>query len=252
MAKRRITNLEAYDLFVRARPLVTRSPGGNRIAQPLLEKAVQIDPGFAEALAWLAISYHFGGLYWGQSALTNEGIDAAEKAIAIDPENADAHMALGYLRAYDFHLSEGIAEFEETLRLNPNHADAWALFSDLKVFDSRPADALECVRHAFALNPLPPSQYFWLQGWSEYAAGDYAAAVNTLRQESAWGGGPLRILAASLAQLDRLDEARVVSDEFMSLIPHFSTGEWAKGQPFREERDRQHFIDGYRKAGLPA
>lgn len=251
LAKRRNTNLEAYDLFVRARPLVTRSPGGNRIAQPLLERAVQIDPGFAEALAWLAISYHFGGLYWGQSPLTTEGLAAAQQAIALDPQNADAHMALGYLHAYDFHLSEGVAEFEETLRLNPNHADAWALYSDLKVFEGKPMEALECVRNAFALNPTPPSQYYWLQGWSEYAAGKYEAAVDTLRRESAWGGGPLRILAAALAQLGRVEEARIVAKEFMDLIPHFSAGRWGEGQPFLDDRDRQHFIDGYLRAGLP-
>src|SRR4029450_13541549 len=47
IVRRRATNLAAYDLFVRARVLVTQSPEGNRAARPLLDKAIELDPGFA-------------------------------------------------------------------------------------------------------------------------------------------------------------------------------------------------------------
>jgi adenylate cyclase len=160
-------------------------------------------------------------------------------------------MALGYLRAYAFDLGAGLAAFERTLELNPNHADAWCLFADLKVFDSRPFEAIECARKAFRLNPRPPSQYYWLLGWSQYAAGQYAEAAVTLSHPVARDAGCQRIRAAALAQLGRTEEAGLAAREFMAVIPRFSIAEWAKGQPFRLAADLQHFVDGYRKAGLP-
>jgi TolB-like protein len=249
--RRRSTNIEAYDLFVRARPLVTRSPDGNRSAQPLLERAVKIDPGFAEAYAWLAMSFHFGWMYWGQPPYHAEALAAAQRAVSLEPKNADGHMTLGYLRAYEFKLAEGVAEFETTLRLNPNHADAWALFADLRVLEGKPNDAVECAKNAFRLNPHPPSHYYWLLGWAEYAARRYHDAVETLRHEAARGTGSQRILAGALAQLGRVEESREVAAEFLITVPHFSVRQWASTQPFRHEADLQHFIEGYVKSGLP-
>ena len=59
LTKRRATNLEAYDLFVRGRSLATQSLKDTRAARPLLAKAIELDPGFAEAHAWLAMSQPF-------------------------------------------------------------------------------------------------------------------------------------------------------------------------------------------------
>jgi TolB-like protein/Tfp pilus assembly protein PilF len=248
---RRPTSLAAYDLYVRARALETRSPEGNRTAQALLAKAVALDPNFAAAHAWQAISYHFGWMYWGQDAHSGEALAAAARALSLDPQNADAHMAFGYLRAYESDLDEGIAELEHALALNPNHADAWALFADIQVLQGDALRAIDCARNAFRLNPHPPSQYYWMLGWTEYAARRYEAAVVTLSHESTRGTGSARILAAALAQLGRMDEAAKEAAAFRAMSPHFSTEAWSRTQPFRHESDRRHFTDGYLKAGLP-
>jgi TolB-like protein/class 3 adenylate cyclase/Tfp pilus assembly protein PilF len=251
LPKRRTTDLAAYELFVRARPLVTRSPEDNRTAQPMLEQAVEIDPGFAEAHAWLAMSYHFGWLHWGQEPHHETALAAALHSVALDPQNADGHMTLGYLRAYEPNLAEGLAEFETALRLNPSHAYAWAFLADLKVLEGKPDEAIDCARNAFRLNPYPPSQYYWLLGWAQYAARRYEDAVATLRHKSANQTGPQRIMAASLAQLGRSEEAKEEGRQFLAANPHFSVQQWAATQPFRHEADRQHFVEGYLKAGLP-
>ena len=60
-----------------------------------------------------------------------------------------------------------------------------------------------------------------------------------------------RILAAALAQLGRITEARKQAQQFLSDFPHFSAKQWGSTQPFHNDADRQHFIDGYVKAGLP-
>jgi hypothetical protein len=64
--------------------------------------------------------------------------------------------------------------------------------------------------------------------------------------------GSRRLLAASLAQLGRIDEAHREAELFMASNPHFTIGKWIATQPFRDDAVRAHFIEGYSKAGLPA
>jgi TolB-like protein len=251
--KRRATNLEAYELFVRGRSLVSLSLQDTRAARHLLEKAIKLDPGFAEAHAWLAYGHHFGWVYCGEAVEEHRALAraGARDAVALDPNNADAHIVLGYLRSYESELAEGVAEFEVGLRINPNHADGWALLADLRGLEGRAAEAIDCARNGFRLNPHPPGNYYWLLGWAQYAAGKYRDAVETLRSKSAAGPGARRILAAALAQLGRMTEAREEAQQFLSEFPHFSAKQWGSTQPFHNDADRQHFIDGYVKAGLP-
>jgi TolB-like protein/Tfp pilus assembly protein PilF len=252
LPRRGTTNLEAYDLFARARWLVFQSLEATRAARPLLKKAIELDPGFAEAHAWLAMSYHFGWSHCGEPDENRTlARSAARAAMLLDPENADALILFGYMRAYEGELAEGVAEIEKGLRINPNHASGWALIADLRVHEGRAAEAIDYARNSLRLDPHPPGTYYWLLGWAQYALGRYQDAVDTLRHEHARGAGVRRILAAALAQLGRMTEAREEARSFLLEYPHFSAKQWGSAQPFRNEADRQHFIDGYVKAGLP-
>jgi hypothetical protein len=51
--------------------------------------------------------------------------------------------------------------------------------------------------------------------------------------------------------LGRIDDARKEAKRFMLANPHFSVSYWSSTQPFRDEAARQHFVEGYLKAGLP-
>ncbi|RDL46242.1 hypothetical protein BLJAPNOD_06962 [Ensifer sp. M14] len=253
LPRRRVTDLEAYDLFVRGRALATQSLRETRAARPLLIRAIEIDPGFAGAHAWLAMSYHFDALYYGVPIDEHRAAAriAAAKAVAIDAENADAHIVLGYLSAYEGEFEAGVAEFEQGLRLNPNHSAGWAHLADLRVFEGRATEAVECAENSFRLNPYPPGDHYSFLGWAQYAAGRYQDAVDTLRHPQAGGPGSKRNLAAALARLGRTAEARSMGVEFLSEFPNFSARAWGRTQPFRNDADRQHFIEGYLEAGLP-
>jgi TolB-like protein/class 3 adenylate cyclase/tetratricopeptide (TPR) repeat protein len=252
LPRRGTTNLEAYDLFARGRWLVFQSLEATRAARPLLRRAVELDPGFAEAHAWLAMSYHFGWSHCGE-ADENRTLarSAAREAVSLDPENADALIVLGYMRAYEGELAEGVAEIEKGLRINPNHASGWNLLADLRVHEGRAAEAIDCARNYLRIDPRPTGTYYWQLGWAQYALGRYQDAAEALRHEQARGPGVRRILAAALAQLGRMTEAREEARNFLLEYPHFSAKQWGSTQPFRNEADRQHFIDGYVKAGLP-
>jgi adenylate cyclase len=250
--KRRATSVEVYDLFVRGRALAIHSLQETRVARPLLRKAIQLDPGFAEAHAWLAMSHHFGWLYWGEAAEEQQGLAraAARQAVALDPENADAHIVLGYLRAYEGDLAPGIAEAEQGLKINPNHAEGWIMLGDIQVFEGKAEAAIESIRNAFRLNPHPPGMYYWMLGWAEYAAGRYQKAVDALRHETVSGPSSQRILAGALAPLSHTAAPPPIARAFHAEFPSFSTRQWAATQPFRDDAHRQHFVQGFIKAGL--
>ena len=251
--KRRATTLEAYDLFVRGRSLALQSLQAARAARSLLQRAIALDPDFAEAYAWLALSHHFGWMYYGEPPEEHRPLarSMAQQAVSLDPDNADAHIILGYLRAYEGDLAEGVAECEIGLHINPSHDGGWITLADLRVLEERAVEGIECAQNAFRLNPYPPGDYYWLLGFAQYSAGHYQDAVDTLRHQAASGPGMRRILAAALAQLGRLSEAQEEAQKFLLEFPDFSAQQWGSTQPFRNDADRQHFIDGYLKAGLP-
>jgi TolB-like protein/Flp pilus assembly protein TadD len=253
VTNRRTTNLEAYDLFVRGRVLALLTPGDNHASRPLLEKALGLDPAFAEAQAWVALSHTAAWLYFGEpmEAHLALALEGGRRAVALDPDNADARAAHGYVLTFSGDPEDGAAELARALRLNPNHADAWVFSGEVTAHRGYPLDGLVEIASAMRLNPNPPGYYYWILGYVQYMAGRYEEAVATLSHESTRRTASQRLLAASLAQLGRLDEARRVGQEFLALVPRFSIDQWSRSQPIKHDHDRQRFIDGYTKAGLP-
>ena len=240
-------------MCVRGRILTVESPQAAREARLLFQRAIALDPRYAEAYRWLAYNLLLGWLLWGEPTALNRrlALETAEKALALDPNDAGTHFTLGYLLAHEGCWPESDARFAAALELDPNHADTWAVLSDLTTLSGRPTDAIEQLHRALRLNPHPASWYYWSLGQAQYAARQYAAAVETLRREETYRTGSRRILAASLAQLGRMEEARQEAELFMVSNPHFTISYWAATQPFRDEATRGHFIEGYRMAGLP-
>jgi TolB-like protein/class 3 adenylate cyclase len=252
-ARRRATNLDAYDLFVRGRVMALQTPESNRAARSLFEKALKLDPEFADVHAWLAKSHGHGWTYGGEPKEPHHSLAlaAARRAVQLDPDNADAHTILGDVLMYEGDLDVAAAEFAIALRIDPNHTNALVFWGELKVAEGMPIEGIEMVLKAFRLNPHPPGWYYWVLGYAQYSARRYEDAVQTLRHETTRGTGSSRLLAASLAQLGRLEQAKEVGRHFLAINPNFSVSHWANVVPFRQEKDRQHFVDGYSKAGLP-
>jgi TolB-like protein len=251
--RNRPANLEAYELCVRGRGLVSQSAPEAREARVLLQRAIALDPGYAEAHSWLAISLWFGWVLWGEEAEPNRStaLATAERAVALDPNDAGCRWVYGCVLAYERRWAESDAEFSAALQLDPNHADARAWLADISIFKGQADAAVDHIQRALRLNPHPPGWYFWMRGMAHYAAGRYEDAIEALRNPGTYRTASRRILAASLARLGRIEEARREAELFMISNPHFTVSQWSASQPFSDEAMRQHFIDGYRMAGLP-
>ena len=253
LPRNRPKNMEAFDLCVRGRHLHELSPVAAREGFLLLQRAISIDPDYAEAHAWFALSHWIGWLHWGWPEAEHRGrsIEIIGRAVELDPNSACCRWIQGMLLAYEFRPEESDAAFAMALKLDPNHADAWAELSDISVLKGRITDALAQVNKAFRLNPHPPVWYYLLLGQAQYAAKDYAAAIETLRHESTYRTGSRRILAAALAMTGRMEEAKHEAEMFMLSNPHFTIGHWLGTHPFRDEAVKAQFSEGYLKAGLP-
>ncbi|NKM71302.1 winged helix-turn-helix domain-containing tetratricopeptide repeat protein [Rhizobium laguerreae] len=251
--RNRPKNLCAYDLCVRARGLMDDTPQTAREAHLMLTRAISLDPDYAEPYRWLAINHWMGEVHSGgpTEPTRKTALQLARKAVAIDPNDAGCRWVLAYLLAYERSFAEADAEFARAIELDPNDADTFAALSDIAVLAGRIGEGLEHIAKAFRLNPFPASWYYLTLGQAQYAAGQYEAAIETLRRDETYRTSSRRFLAASLAQLGRLDEAHAEVELFLVANPHFSTRHWAAAEPFRDARTLAHFIDGYRKAGLP-
>jgi eukaryotic-like serine/threonine-protein kinase len=153
------TNVEAYDDFLRGKIHArTETPGEDSIAIGLFKHAVALDPGFAAAYAELAHAYGLRSFWFAprdQSAL-EESLVAAEKALRLEPELAEAHYARGWLLwtpASHWAHEQAIQELRRAIALNPNLADAddWlgVVYWHIGLFEK----SLEEFQKVLALDP---------------------------------------------------------------------------------------------------
>ena len=117
-------NMEAYELYLKGRALLSRRGSWIRLALESFQNALALDPSYAQAWAGLADAQAqacFSGYVRPRSVMP-AALDAATRAVAADPTSAEAHSALGYVALLwerDFAKSE--REFLEALRLNPQY-----------------------------------------------------------------------------------------------------------------------------------
>ncbi len=148
---------EAYELYLRAR-YSWKLRSRERLEQAVLyyHRAIERDPAFAMAYAGLAETYvnlsNFGLLEPGE-ALARAGV-AADRALALDPQLAEAHASKAFVLAstQDFRASE--AAFRRAIDLNPSYTWARHYYTLLLLMLGRTDEALEQNRQALASDPL--------------------------------------------------------------------------------------------------
>lgn len=251
-------NLDAWDLVMRALGhywRVTRAD--NLVAQALLEKAISIDPAYGQALGVLATSYMFTAhMGWmDMAAAMPLAESAALAAIRADSEDPWAHHALGHVYLFAHRFDDSLAEFEVALGLNPNFALAQGFYGLSLSYSGRWQDAERAARRALRLSPRDPyaAVYSGILAWARFLAGDYEAAIRlsreALRQRSDFVGAH-RVLTAAAAMAGHLDLARDALRDCRRAQPNISL-EWiARHMPIKGEADREHYLEGFRRAGL--
>ena len=215
-------------------------------------KQSSLTPNMRRAYADLAWTLVHDYLYYGGPEESLErAFEVAQKAVALDYEDYMNHWGLGYVFLHQRLYDQAMTAYEKALALNPNDADLIALRADALTHVGRPQDAIEQMKQAMRLNPFSPNLYAWNLGLAYYHAGQYEEAIAALKPllHLGWPTVSLR-LAASYAQLGRLDEARAQVAEVLKLNPDFSIATFTKTQTYKNPTDLEHYLDGLRIAGL--
>jgi TolB-like protein/class 3 adenylate cyclase len=255
---------DSVDLYFQGLAWANKGYSPENIAQARVfsERALALDPGNVDALilhattnTLPAIAYYSedrrAGLLAAEQALT--------RALSIAPEHAFAHLQMGIVQIFTNRADGGIAECERALTLDRNLAIAHGFIGIAKHFIGRSEETEAHVQEAIRLSPRDTLAYLWLgaPGYANIHLGDDAKAVVWLRRSiDANRNFPLYhfVLAAALAQLGRLDEARSTVQAGLALHPTFTVSRLNASPPSDDPTflaRRERLIHGMRKAGVP-
>ncbi len=226
----------------------------NLIAIEMFEKAIALSPDFALGYAWLAwaqvIEVFMG---WSETPEETVGLafELAQTAISLDPSLDVARWALGgaYLAALD--SAQSLVEIERALELNPNNADILADTAWPLAYLGRADEGIANVERAMRLNPYYPEWYLWSLGTGQFFAKRYADAIATFNRMTSHNIHSRTLLAASYARIGETERARAEIADAQKLDPDASLTSFAAWRPlFTRQEDFDHYLDGLRKAGL--
>ena len=180
LQKRRTEDTEAYQLYLQGRFFWNkRNESGLMTAVRFFERSIQKDPNYALAWAGLADAYNLLGEFTNQSRLElyPKARSAANKALELDDQLAEAHISLGcILMLYERKWKEAEKEFLIGIELNPNYPTARHWYTECLLFTGRVEKALEEINVAFELDPVSPA-IIRDQGMTYYYARQYDKAI---------------------------------------------------------------------------
>ncbi|MBR0935291.1 winged helix-turn-helix domain-containing tetratricopeptide repeat protein [Bradyrhizobium jicamae] len=265
IARRKPTSsVTAYDLVLlgneRWRQLTVKNMAQ---ARDYFRRAVALDPQYARAhvnTAWTIVCDVF--LESPAAATLDEALREIETALDIDDGDAWSHGVFAQLLFLRNEDAKAEIHFGRALALNPNDADVAAVFANILVYWGRWREALTWIGAAKRLNPFPPNLYHWYHALALYSGHEYERAVKALMEARSFDRWSHGLLAACYAQMGRFDEARSEAEAFVrersrelnengEAVPANTLDlVQSRAGRYRDPADREHLLDGLRRAGL--
>ena len=239
-----------------------RAPENMAQARGFYERALALEPGNVEALV--------GTAFVNFAIVTNllpddriERLTAAEgavtKALSLAPNHPLAHDVMGLVKIFTNRAAQGIAECERALTLDRNLARAHGNIGIAKFFLGRGGETQAHVEQALRLSPRDTVVYIWslFVGLAKLWQGADAEAIVWLRRSlEANRNHPSSHfnLAAALALVGELDEARATVQAGLALNPNFTIRRVRTNTPSSHPvylAGRERVCEALRMAGVP-
>jgi len=273
-----IGNLEAFDDVLRAAWYGwSMTQEGNAKARTIYEKAIELDPKYADAYVGLGSTY-FADAWNGcmdssqassaevhpdvvksQERALERASEMVHKAFALDDSLPGAYQLLSQLDIYKGNYEKSIADAQRAIALDPNSASGYFALAMDQGFALKPEDAIESANKAMRLDPRNRDLYSSVVAWSYNHMGRYAEAVSLIKQTltrypNSFGGH--WILGVAYVELGQMDEARGEVAELMRINPHLTlegtklSEEHGVAYPLKDRRLAERELADLGKAGL--
>jgi len=227
----------------------------------LFQRAHELDPTFAAAYAHEGYARYLR-VITGYSTAPDEdlaaGLAAAKKATTLDDKDAVGYFALGRVLMMMGDHDASIAQLEHSIQLNPSFAQAHHGLGFVLMLAGRLEEAVGAQEMALRLSPRDPLNWAttvvhavtcMLMHEHEEAL---VWAERTVRLPRSSSYYPHAVLGAVLANLGRIDEARAAIEKAIEWKPDLTLSFVEKNMPTKQPGGLAPYLDGLRKAGLPA
>jgi pentatricopeptide repeat protein len=214
---------EVYENYLKGRSILDKSYSRSGLEESIgyFEEATKRDPTFAPAYVGLADAYdRLGTIFIGTppSEVRPKVVNAARKALELDPELAEAHVLLADIYQEQWHWGDAQAEYKRALDLKPNDAAAHVGFAHWLLCQGRTQEALTWTERGRELDPIEVSGTSI--GETLFFAHRYDEAIHELRSVLAVQGdsaSALWYLGFSLIAKGQPEDAIPVLEKAVSI-----------------------------------
>jgi len=248
---RRKPRLAAYECLLRGlKHLRGYGPDDNTRAVELFQQAIDLDPDYALARAYRGFAdVVLHGYSDAPDEVLDQALALATTAVELDEGDGRSHFLLGVIQRYRGDMDSAERHYQRALELNPNDANVVVSSGRMLAYRGHLEEGIDRVREGMRLNPYHPEWYWTNLGSVLYEAGKYADAAAAFGRVTAPGYWLMCRIAGCYAQLGRMNEAKEAASIALRLRPDFSVAKLRlrECQPAVAERIRE----GMCKAGLP-
>ncbi|MFD1985684.1 adenylate/guanylate cyclase domain-containing protein [Mesorhizobium newzealandense] len=253
--RKRPENLNAYDYYLLGTEKIEKiTIADEEEAIALLNRAVELDPGLARA--WVEL-YHahviLAGFGINPESEIKAAADVAERAVRLDPSDAEAHAVFGMSLSHKGDNARAKAELDTALRLAPGSSEILTFYTGYAARFGEPERGAQMVDQVMRLDPNYP---MWTSNFfapAYFMAGRYEDALKMLERMTPNNYDKWKwvVLSSSLAALGRMDEANASVRETLKQHPDM-TVESMINEVGLSTKERSRFIETMPLAGFPA
>jgi adenylate cyclase len=256
--RRGTANIEAYEAWLRARELLSRSTRDSVVqARAMYRRAIEIDPKFAAphtGLALAAIADYVSDWALDPTQALGEAERWARRAVELNDQEPASHMALGSVLLWQRDHEGALAECRRMIALDPNFAQGHTVTGMVLMYAGRAAEALEPIATAMRLDPHYSTIVLHTLAQANFSLAKYETAAALLVERIARNPGTdasRMLLASCYGHLGRVGEARTTWSELLKVNPDFLLTQRARVLPYKQAGDFQRIAEGLAKVGLP-
>ena len=231
-------NLEAYELYLRAKPLIlSRTAAGAQEGRRLCERAVQLDPRYSAGYECLAASFLDDYDLTADPHVLDRAFAAAQRSVALDESSPYGHMLLGGVYAARKQLDRALGEERKSVALRPTCSVCLSSLAGVQACTGHPTEALNLLNKAVRLDPSYGAgtryqyefdlavQYQYQLGLVNSSLGNSAEAIDEMKQvvvhlpaDYPFAKSAHAVLALLYAKTDHQQEARTEAAKWLELF----------------------------------